>query len=176
MSHSFCRASRAGQAMVELAAALIAILVVVSGLLQLVLLATADTDTLAEATARAAQRATTGVLLAQTLPVIADWDPGPDGLRQTKDDRAIPGSLAGVRQVIAGSTAPSGDWSALEEARFRAIADLHHGLLPSTTFGLVRGEADREVETIPAARMLFGLRDPARVRNEVWMSGIGGLY
>ncbi len=167
---------RAGQAMVELVVALIAILVVVAGLLQLILMGGAHTETLTEAAARAAARAVAGGALAETFTPIADWTPGPDGLRQTPDDLPERGSLDGPRGLIAARTAPDGDWSAVEPARFRSIADLHHGTLPSATFGFVRGDAVRDVEVLPAARALFGLRDPTEIRNEVWMTLVGGLY
>lgn len=169
-------ASRSGQAMVEMVAALLCILAVMAGLLQLVLMGTADTDTMVEATAQAAARATSGVLLSETPDPIADWEPGNDGMEQTKDDEPVPGSLAGVRQNIAGPTAPDGDWAAVDAARHNAIAELHHGLLPASTFGLVRGSASRDVEVIPVAKALFGLRDPTDVENEVWTAAVGGLY
>ncbi len=168
--------ARSGQAMVELVAALVCILVVLAGLLQIVLLSTADTDTLVEASARAASRAASPLALAASLPVIENWTPGRDGLEQTRDDVAQRGSLARVQGVVASPTAPGGDWSAVEAARHGRLAELHHGLLPSTTFGLVRGNASRTVEVLPVAHALFGLRSPMEIENEVWMSTLGGLY
>lgn len=168
--------SRVGQAMVELVAAVVGILVVVTGLLQLILLGTADTNTMVAATADAASRATATVAMLPTLDVVADWEAGPDGLMQTKDDARVDGNLDGVQRDVAGATAPNGDWSAVDGARHNDIAVLAYGALPSTTFGLVRGQASEDVEVVPAARSLFGLRDPTEVRNEVWMTVTGALY
>jgi hypothetical protein len=167
---------RAGQAMIELVVAMIAILVVITGLLQLILLGTADSNTMVAATAEAAARATAGVAMLPTLDIVADWEAGPDGMDQTKDDVRIGGSLARVQQHIAGATAPNDDWSAVDGARNNDIATLHHGALPSTTFGLVRGQASESAEVIPAAVAFFGLSDPAEVKNEVWMTATGALY
>jgi len=167
---------RSGQAMVELTVALIAILVVTAGLLQLILLGTADTDTMVEATAEAANRATSSVAMLPTLEIIDDWDPGRDGIMHTKDDQPIRGSIGNVSRGIANRTAPGGDWSAVDSATHNRIARLAYGALPSTTYGLVRGRASREVEVLPAARALFGLSDPAEIRNEVWMTVTGALY
>lgn len=162
--------------MVELVAALLGILVILAGLLQIVLLATADTDALVEATARASSRAASPLALALTLPVIEDWSPGRDGYEQTRDDVAQRGTLANIQRAVALPTAPGGDWSAVEAARHGRLAEFHHGLLPSTTFGLVRGSASRTVEVLPIARTLFGLRSPMEIENEVWMTTVGGLY
>ncbi len=174
--HTAPRQARSGQAMVELVVALIAILVVTAGMFQLVLMGTAHTETLTEAAAQAASGAVSGAALAQTFTPVADWNAGPDGMRQTPDDIAERGSLAGARSGIAALSVPNADWSAIDPARFRSIAEFHHGALPSTTFALVRGEAAREVDVLPVARALFGLRDPTEIRNEVWMTLTGGLY
>lgn len=169
-------ARRSGQAMIELVAAIICILVVVTGLLQLILLGTADTNTMVEATARAAERASSSLVLAESPDNIADWDVGQDEMQQTKDDEPVSGSLMPVQVNIAGATAPNGDWGAVDGARHNDIAMLNHGAIPSTTLGMVRGEASEDVEVIPAAKAFFGLRDPMEIRNKVWMTATGALY
>lgn len=169
-------ASRSGQAMAELVVALICILIVVSGMLQLVLLGTADTNTLVEATSQAANRATSNVILSENFRPISDWEVGQDGFAQTKDDQPVRGNLQPISSRIAGATAPGGDWSALDNARHDAISRLNHGMQPGTTFGLVSGEASESVETLPVATALFGLSDPVEVANTVWMTATGGLY
>ena len=162
--------------MAELVVAIVCILILVSGLLQLILLGTADTNTLVEATARASNKATASLLLAETPSNIRDWEAGRDGMRHTKDDRSRPGGWGAARRQIAEATAPNGDWSAVDQARFDNIARFHHGTLPSATMGFVSGSAEEDVEALPAAMAFFGLRNPTRVRNEVWMTATGSLY
>ncbi len=179
MTHTHAKRApirREGQAMVEFVVALLCILAVFAGMLQLIMMGTANTDTMVEASAMAASRATVGVFPTETPSLVADWNAGRDGMEQTKDDVPVPGSLALVQLQIAGATAPGGDWSVLNDVRHGRIAELHHGLLPANTLGLVRGTASRTVEVMPAARALFGLRNPTEVRNEVWMTAVGGLY
>ncbi len=164
---------RDGQAAVELVVALFCLLLVTTGLLQLVLLATADTDTLAEATARASDAATGSGLAASFQPV-RDWGTGRDGLALTRDDEEVRGSLSGVRSDIAAKAVPDNDWGAFDEVNprgFRALAESGD----TAGFGFVHARAERDAETIPAARPLFGVRSPS-VGNDVWMVEIGGLH
>lgn len=162
--------------MIELVVAIIAIMVVLAGLLQIILLSAANTDSHVEAIAEAAARASSHAALAATFNPLADWNPGADGYEQTRDDTPLPGSLADTRNLIAGETAPDDDWSAIDEAAHNQIAAFHHGMLPSSTFGLVSGKATRSVEVLPIAATLFGLRNPTEIENEVWMTKVDGLY
>jgi len=166
--------SRAGQAVAELTIALFCILLLVGGLLQLVILAHTDTETMAEATAEASDAAATRGSFAQSFSPIRDWQPGRDGMILTRDDREVGGSLAGPRRDIASRTAPAGDWSALDAAdrtEIRSFAE--NG--SSAAFGLVHARAEQEVEVLPFCRTLFGLRD-AHTGNDVWMVKVNDLY
>ncbi len=164
---------RAGQAVVELVIALVCILLLVSGLLQFTIMAAADTETRAEATANASADAAGGGLSATFQP-IRDWQRGRDTFTMTRDDVAVGGSLAGVRSDIAGKTVPDGDWSALLDARSTDVREFAQtGDL--TSFGFVHAHSARQIETIPAAAILFGLRNPT-VENDVWMVKVDGLY
>ena len=167
------RRGRAGQAAVELAVALVCILLVVSGLLQFILLAHADTDTMAEATARASDDAAGGGLSASFQPV-RDWRKGRDGLIFTRDDEKSGGNLASIRSDIAAKTAPNGDWSATTGIRATDIRELAE-TGAATTFGFVHERSEQQVEILPAAAALFGLRDPT-VGNDVWMVKVGDIY
>ena len=92
----------------------------------------------------------------------------------TRDDVAVAGSLGAVRSAIAGKTAPDGDWSSLLRARSIDIREL--ALTDaSTSFGFVHAHSERQIETIPAAAILFGLRNPT-IANDVWMVKVDGLY
>lgn len=164
---------RAGQAAVEFTVAVVCILLVTTALLQLVIFADADTGTMAEATARASDAATGGGLATSFSPV-RDWSRGRDGLIFTSDDAPRAGNFASVRSDIAAKTAPDGDWTALDRTHsidLRTFAQYGN----PTVFGFVRGEAAREIEVLPAARILLGLRSPA-VGNEAWSVRVGGLY
>lgn len=165
---------RAGQAIVELVVALFCILLLLSGLLQFAMMATADTQTRADATAQASSEAAGDGLNASFQP-IRDWKRGADGFTMTHDDAEVGGSLSRVRMDIAAKTAPGGDWGALSGAiRTTDIHTLSESGL-STTFGFVHARSEQSVETIPAAGALFGLRDPV-VGNDVWMVKVGNLY
>ena len=167
-------AGRAGQAVVELVVALFCILLLLTGLLQFTIMATADTETRIDATARASTEAAGGGLDDSFQP-IRDWQRGADGLTMTRDDVEVGGSLSGVRMDIAAKTAPGGDWGATSGAiratDIRTLAESG----ASTAFGFVHARSEQSIEIIPAAGALFGLRNPV-VGNDVWMVKVGNLY
>ncbi len=165
---------RSGQAVVELVVAMLAILVIVGGLLQLVLLAHADTETMAEATAQASDAAASKGSFADTFSAIRDWEAGRDNLLLTPDDREVGGSLAHPRNDIASRTAPAGDWSALDDATHTDIRSFaERG--STAAFGFVHARAERDVEVLPLSGPLFGLHQ-ATTGNDVWMVKVNDLY
>ena len=166
--------SRLGQAVVELVVAMLAILVIVGGLLQLVLLAHADTETMAEATAKASDAAASEGSFADTFSAIRDWEAGRDNLLLTPDDREVGGSLAHPRNDIASRTAPAGDWAALDDATHTDIRSFaERG--STAAFGFVHARAERDVEVLPLSGPLFGLHQ-ATSGNDVWMVKVNDLY
>ncbi len=164
---------RAGQAVVELVIALVCILILLSGVLQFTIMATADTETRAEATANASANAT-GIGIAKSFQPIRDWERGADTFTMTRDDVAVAGSLGAVRSDIVGKTAPDGDWGAMSGVRATDLREFAQTGGP-TLFGFVNARSERQIEIIPAAAILFGLRNPT-IENEVWMVKVDGLY
>lgn len=173
-SRAAAPAGRTGQAIVELVIALFAILVIVGGLLQLVILAHADTETMAEATATASDAASTEGSFSDTFSAVRDWEPGTDGMVLTRDDRKVGGSLSRPRHDIAARTAPGGDWSALDDSTrtdIRSFAERDS----SAAFGFVHARSERDVDVLPLAGPLFGIRN-ASTGNDVWMVKVNDLY
>ncbi len=168
-------ALRQGQAVVELVVGLICLLVVIGGLLQLVLMARSDTETLQKATAEAASRAADSGMLSESFSPIRDWEPGADTYLQTKDDVETAGSFGPLRDRIARKTFPDGDMSAVDGARFGDMQELATGGSTAALHGMVSGEASEEVEVLPVSRALFGLKNPATVENTVWFPKITRL-
>ena len=152
---------REGQAIVELVVALFCILLLLTGFLQFTMMATTDTQTRADATAKASAEAAGDGLNASFQP-IRDWKRGADRFTMTHDDVEVGGSLSGVRMNIAAKTAPDGDWGAMSGV-IRST-DIHRltesGL--STTFGFVHARSEESVETIPAAGALSCRRVSSR--------------
>lgn len=96
-----CRGNR-GQALVELAVAMIAVLVLVAGLLQIVALSRAHLDAIDLARERAGLRALGGLIGAESPPMhyLRNWSAGPDGRPYTRDDVPLRGNPELVRQGI----------------------------------------------------------------------------
>ncbi len=180
MRQTGTRAKRDGQAMVEFVVALVAVLFVAAGLLLVASLIRADTATFVEATGEAVSRSMSMGLAASFSP-IADWEPGRDGMRHTKDDRARPGNWGRVRRGITVFTAPDGDWSGTRRldgasAHYDDIVNVHDGVLSGSTMRFMRGYSAQSVETLPVLQVVMGLPPTLTLRNETWMPATGGLY
>ena len=166
--------TRTGQAIVELVITLVAVLVILGGLLQLLILAHADTDTMAEATASAADSASTAGAFAESFSPVRDWRPGRDQRILTRDDEEVKGTVAGFRFDIASRTFPAGDSSALGDAKSTDIRSFSE-LGATASFGFVHARAERDVEVLPLSTTLFGLRR-AQTGNDVWMVKVNDIW
>ena len=167
-------AKRTGQAVVELVITLLAVLVILGGLLQLLVLAHADTATMAEATAAAADSASTAGAFAESFTPVRDWRPGRDGQILTRDDEEVKGSVAGFRSDIASRTFPAGDSSSLDDASSTDIRSFSE-LGATASFGFVHARAEQDVEVLPLSGPLFGLRR-AQTGNDVWMVKVNDIW
>lgn len=169
-----------GQAMVEFVIGLVGVLVVTAGILLLAELDRADTETLAAASADAISDAMSGSIPSSFTPV-QDWDEGLDGMRHTKDDKAVNGNFGGIRANISSYTAPNGDWSGTRRddgssVKYDDIVRFNDGTLTSSAFNFMRAHEEATVETLPVLQSFMGLPGTITVENEVWMPAFSGLY
>ncbi len=172
--------SREGQAMVEFVICLVGILIVAAGLLLVADLTRSDTDTLVTATGSAISDAMS-LSIASSFSPVEDWDEGSDGMRHTKDDRALRGNFDRIRNRVTSYTAPDGDWSGTRRAdgssiEYDDIVQFNDGVLVASVLHFMRAKDEMTVETLPVMQSLMGLPVEITVRNEVWMPALGGLY
>ena len=171
------RRGRAGQAMVEFVVGLIALLVVAVGILAVAALVRADTESFAEAQEEAVRRSM-GNATPDSFSPVADVAPGDDDLPLTKDDKAVRGSLDGIRRIAshglpAGGARPLGPGGA--EPGHDAVGTFGRGGAGDALFSLRVGRGEEEAELPPAAQPLLGLESPVKLRNEVWLPQTGGV-
>ena len=165
-----------GQALVEFTVGLMALLLAVVAILVVGALGRGETDAMAEAQARAAERSL-GSGIAEDFSPLSDVDPGPDGFSLTADDRPVAGSLGPVRVAVAGGTGLSDAQNAVPEASSPRGDDFGEFAAGGSTsvFGFRSAEASAVAELPPAAGLL-GLREPeVEQRAKVWMPMTGGL-
>jgi len=172
---------RRGQAIVEFIIALIAILALTAGLLQVAALGRAYSEGMTEARHEAAILASfdfgTGVETRFTPDYILNWDEGPDGRRYGADDVAQTDSPGRFIQDVVDPAAPdNAGWDILDLAPEDRLATLRDSALPTSVFGLVKGEATRTVDLLPAFRRLIYRADTVTLSCEVWMTRLKGVY
>jgi hypothetical protein len=166
-----------GQAMVELVIAMVAILAVCAGLLQVSTLTKAQTDALFEARKKASEHVFSDAMPMGSPEYIRYWKEGPDGKAMTADDltTAANGSQFAAT-IVEKSVATADDWPIIEKAPDDVFLQLHGNAMPITKFGLVGGEATRSVDLIPAVQHLLYRADSIDLESKVWMTWTRGIY
>lgn len=164
------RRSRSGQAIAELVAGLIALVVIFMGMLQIQYLAHAHTKALNDARAQAGQDAMqTPYLLRYTVPTwIADWTTGRDKIIYSQDDQTSPGNPGVVTVGIVSHAHPS-DLSTYapgnEISGASTTATLIDGLM------LTHGrEKSPPVETFPIIRHAVYGADSITMQGDAWLT------
>ena len=165
-----------GQAIVEFAAGLVAVLVLVAGLLQVASLSAARTDAMVQARKAADSTAMLDIPLYVPSPFIKHWDEGPDRKAYTRDDDFSTGDMPGFRNSIVDRTSPDeSGWDIMSAIPRNDIATLRESAV-SPVFGLVQGEASRSFEILPAFRKLIYNAETITVKARVWMTRTRGIY
>ncbi len=166
-----------GQAMIELIIGLVAVLVLVSGLLQVASLTKNHTDAMVEARGEAGRKAVDLFGGAESGDYIKDWEAGADGKRYTRDDDFTGGSRgAFVGTIVDKAGRSQEDWDIITRTPHKGMAELRSGAEPTETFGLLHGEARRDVVLLPAVRSLLYRADSIDVESEAWMTWCTGIY
>ena len=174
-----CQTPRSGQAAVEFAVALLAMLAGAIGILVVHSLVQADAQADDAARGRAAAAAASVAAAEGAFPELSDISPGSDGIPLTPDDVRIPGSVSsirtGVTRRLLGDSFDAdlrGDGSTLRHGQVPWFAD---GVPAALSFSLRKGVGEGVAELPPAALSLFGLPAEAVVREECWMPALDDL-
>jgi hypothetical protein len=168
--------SKNGQALVELAVALIVIVVLLAALLQIGRLTREHMDALNAARGDAAQSAMASVYTMR-IPAprfLRDWDAGADGARHSRDDTPRDGDPAGVVRHIAEKALPdelerrvSGNPVTALARQVPLIGEYH----------LVYGRSEtRTIELLPVVRHLLYDAESIDIEADAWLVWTQGLY
>ncbi|MDZ4198208.1 MAG: hypothetical protein U1E27_02885 [Kiritimatiellia bacterium] len=160
---------KGGQAIIELAIAMIAVMVLLAALLQLGLLTREQENSMQEARGRADEEALAAVYrYPSAMPEdLRGWQPGPDRIAHSRDDRSIAGNSEGLREEIIAVSMPDDLNARISGNRISTL--MRTGQM-AMEFDLVSGRADaRVVPLLPLTQRLFYDADSLSLENDVWM-------
>jgi len=167
--------SRSGQALIELTIALVAILAILAAILQVGILSRAHLGVMQEARGAAGQYAIgeTYQTVAPGARMIRTWDDGPDGKTYSRDDSAVLGGSAFLRQSVLPVARPD---ELAAQVPGNEFFRLNYNEPIVDEFYFVRATASsRPVPLLPVVRALLYRDDTIRLDAEsvtVWTRGI----
>lgn len=162
-----------GQALVEFVVALVVIMVLVAGTLQISLMGVRHSRLMAEARREAGQKAMQDVSSFSGPQYIGECTVGPDGIAYTRDDDATAGDSGAFVVGVVGYAQPTELDTIRPGSPVSAIADT---AFPQLMFGLVQGEKTENLPLIPVVRELIYRKDAVELKGSAWMTWTKGLY
>jgi hypothetical protein len=169
-----------GQAMIEFAAGLLVLLLLIIGFIHVSKLAMTSLDIHGEIRADAGMNAMQSTL-AVSPDAISDWKSGQDETRFTADDEAqknqsVSASMIGT--IVSHSVQAEGDWQRVSEKSVLpfSMATLSQSPNLVVLMGAVYESKTDRVEVDPFIRNFAYNKEAVAVKEEIWMPLMGGLY
>ncbi len=163
--------------MIELVVALVAILTILSGLLLIVSVGTAEITTMMEARREAGANAMSATAPITSPNFIKDWDPNHDSKKMTADDTPILGNAQPFDDNIVNHLADNNnEWTLFSEIKNNKINQLKNNPIPVASFGLVKGEEHISIPLLPVIQKLIFNSDKLEIDTEVWLTHTKGIY
>jgi len=167
------RGGASGQALVEFVVALVVILVLVAGTLQISLMGVRHSRLMAEARREAGQKAMQDLAPFSGPTFIGACTVGPDGIAYTRDDGVTAGNSGAFVAGVVGYAQPTELDTIRPGSPVSAIANT---AFPQLMFGLVEGEKTETMPLIPVVRELIYRQDAVELKGSAWMTWTKGLY
>lgn len=173
---SYCDQS-SGQAIVELCVCMVAVIVLISAMIQFASLTKAQTDTMVASRAMAGEQAMSEGPTLPTPAYLYDWDENTDEKRYGADDSPVSGNSEPFHSLIVEeSVSDAAEWNIIGE-RPNYMSDLHSATFgPSVIFGMVSGKSSTNVNLVSAFQKLVYRKDSIDIESEVWMTWTKGIY
>ncbi|MEI7881230.1 MAG: TadE family protein [bacterium] len=165
--------TRSGQAIVELVVALVVIMVLVAGIIQICSMGVSHSKLMTSARWEAGQKAMLDASSFAAPKYIAECTAGNDGIAYSRDDDTTPGDVNIFQGGIVRYAKP-------DELNLRRednpVSSLANSSFPQEMFGLVDGEARTSVPLIPVVRQLLYQSDSVELQGKAWMTWTKGIY
>lgn len=163
--------------MIELMVALVAILVLSAGLLQIAGLTKAQTDTMTEARRRAGQKSLISAATLESANYISAMQEGTDNKQYTADDTYETGAPASFKDNIINRTVEDqNNWNIIRSAPDTHFMEMKNSSSPENVFGMVQGESSESVPLISTVQSLLYRSSSIEIKSEVWMTRTGDIY
>ena len=164
--------------MIEFMVGLLVVVLLVSGLIQLVHIYVAHSIMLGEVRGAAGERAMNSATISGTPDYITDWNSGVDEIRHTADDQPESGSAAAFQSAIAERSANSPEqWALLDNAFNNGLLRFRGSLAATAHFGLVSEEQEQDIPLSDGIiRNWVYPKGEITLSTEVWMPRTGGIY
>lgn len=173
MRHSIDIGNRSGQAMTEFVVALVCILVLVAGVIQIAVLGLRHSRLMSEARRDAGQRALLDESPFSAPQFVASCTVGDDGIAFSRDDGKTAGDSGDLTVGVASHAHPDD----LQDLRpDNPVSILAGSDFPQTMFGFVEGEKTDSVDLIPIVRELIYRKDSLELKGTAWMTWTKGVY
>ena len=172
--------SRSGQAAIELAAGLLLLLIILTGLIHVNRMARTSLFLLSVLRGEAGEQAMADTAASVAPLYISDWEPGADKVRYTADDQPVRNGavLPATLSTLTGYSVKNAvDWGYAAGSRLpTSMVQLNSSPLMATTLGFIHREETLHVPVDPVIRQLIYGKDEVAIKEEVWMPLMGGLY
>lgn len=162
-----------GQAMVEFVVTLVAVLVLITAILQIGQLGILHSKTLHDAREHAGSLSLLPNPTFSGPEYIADWTPGEDGATYSRDDRSRSGLAGGFEAGVVQPAHPQILAGYLSDNPVSALAG---NPFPQMNFGLIQARETATNATLPVVRRLFYAADPIEVEGQAWATWTKGIY
>lgn len=167
------RRGREGQALAELIIGLVVFMVLVAGIIQIGTIGMRHSMVMNDARRDAAVEAMAAVPPFSGPEYMADRTEGGDGVRYSKDDGFIAGSVDGFKSGIVDYADPD----VLEQQRpGSVVTEMAGSPFPHLLFGLVDGRADDSVKLWPVVRHLLYDAESVDIEGHAWLIWTKGIY
>ena len=167
------KSNKSGQALVELIVALVVILVLFAGIVQISWLGIHQSRAMVEARRLAGLQSMLTVSSFSGPLYIAAVTKGPDNVSYSKDDDVITGNPA---SFVSGITTYSHPADLNKYRPNNAVTVIDGSAFPQFMFGLVQGEKTETIALMPVISQMVYRADSVEVRGSAWMTWTKGIY
>lgn len=164
---------RSGQAIIEVVVALVVILVLTAGLLQIGSMGISHSRLMGEARREAGQKALLDASSFASPRFIGACTVGSDGIPYSRDDGTTLGDVAWLGVGLVDYSHPD----ELDQRRpDNVISIMSDSAFPEELLGLVDGETTTNVVLLPIVRQLIYRRESLTLQGKAWMTWTKGIY